>query len=99
MLRASSARGQTIQSVGLFSQDQLLNDVVLWVGVFQEVAWLDAYHGDVYSRISSRLAAKEKKAPFCPPLPKAVSVTSEEVLAWLRRNTKPLEQLLQQEFP
>ncbi|CDJ60856.1 X-prolyl aminopeptidase, putative [Eimeria maxima] len=65
----------------------------------QEVAWLDAYHGDVYSRISSRLAAKEKKAPFCPPLPKAVSVTSEEVLAWLRRNTKPLEQLLQQEFP
>ncbi|CDJ28139.1 X-prolyl aminopeptidase, putative [Eimeria mitis] len=64
----------------------------------QEAAWLDAYHREVFSRISSRLAAKEKKAPFRPPLPKAVSVTSEEVLTWLRRNTQPLEQLLQQDF-
>ncbi|CDI85437.1 X-prolyl aminopeptidase, putative [Eimeria praecox] len=65
----------------------------------QEEAWLDAYHRDVFLRISYRLAAKEKKAPFCPPLPQAVSVTREEVLAWIKRSTRPLQQLLQQEFP
>ncbi|CDJ53114.1 X-prolyl aminopeptidase, putative [Eimeria brunetti] len=65
----------------------------------QEAAWLDAYHRDVFSRVSSRLSAKEKTAPFRPPLPNAVFVAREEVLAWLRRNTQPLQQLLQQEFP
>ncbi|KAL8434912.1 hypothetical protein Efla_000723 [Eimeria flavescens] len=61
----------------------------------QEVAWLDAYHAEVYSKISRRLMLSAEDRVFCPPLPNAVSVTNEEVLAWLRRNTRALKELLE----
>ncbi|OEH79820.1 putative X-prolyl aminopeptidase [Cyclospora cayetanensis] len=59
-----------------------------------EVEWLDAYHQDVFNRISARLAASQKEH-FCPPLPQAVSISRADVLAWLRKSTRPLQQLLQ----
>ncbi|CDJ39001.1 X-prolyl aminopeptidase, putative [Eimeria tenella] len=65
----------------------------------QEIAWLDAYHQRVFTRISSRLTTKGKDFPFRPPLPQAVSVTSEEVRLWLKKNTQPLHELLQTEWP
>ncbi|KAL8270307.1 hypothetical protein Esti_005742 [Eimeria stiedai] len=50
----------------------------------QEMAWLDSYHAEVYSKISRRLKTSAPK----------VSVTNEEVDAWLTENTRTLKELM-----